>query len=149
MKKLVLIMLLPAFFILLPAFCFSQEKEWKGEQQEIRTVIEKQRQDWNNYDLEAFMEGYWKSEELKFFGSSGVTYGWQNTLDRYKKGYPSKDHTGDLTFVVKEISKIQEGSYFVMGEFHLVRNVGDTNGIFMIIFKKINGQWKIISDTSC
>jgi len=36
-----------------------------------------------------------------------------------------------------------------MGEYHLTRNVGDANGVFMIIFKKINGEWKIIADTSC
>jgi hypothetical protein len=36
-----------------------------------------------------------------------------------------------------------------MGAFHLKRNVGDANGIFMIIFKKINDEWKIVADTSC
>lgn len=142
MKKLILL-------LLLPAFCFSQEKEWTGEQQEIRKVIEKQRNDWNNYDLEAFMEGYWNSDELKFYGSNGVTYGWKNTLERYKNGYPTKEHTGELNFVVREISRIEKGSYYVLGEFHLTRSVGDADGIFMIIFKKIKGEWKIIADTSC
>ena len=142
MKKLLLLMLLPLF-------CFSQEKQWTGEQKEIRSVIEKQRQDWNRYDLEGFMEGYWKSDELKFYGSSGVTSGWQATLDRYKKGYPTKEHTGKLDFVVREINKIQDGAYYVMGEYHLERTVGNANGIFMIILKKIDGKWKIISDTSC
>jgi hypothetical protein len=95
------------------------------------------------------MEGYWKSDDLKFYGSNGVTYGWNNTLERYRKAYPSKDHTGTLTFVINDISGIENGSYYVMGEYHLQRKVGDANGIFMIIFKKINGQWKIIADTSC
>jgi len=135
--------------LLLPALCFSQEKEWNEEQKEIRSVIEQQRQDWNAYDLEGFMQGYWKSDQLKFYGSNGVTSGWQNTLERYEKAYPSQDHTGKLDFVVKEINKIQPGAYYVMGEYHLERNVGDAHGIFMIIFKKIDGQWKIISDTSC
>ncbi|TFG89432.1 MAG: DUF4440 domain-containing protein, partial [Candidatus Atribacteria bacterium] len=27
--------------------------------------------------------------------------------------------------------------------------VGNADGIFMIIFKKIKGEWKIIADTSC
>ena len=31
------------------------------------------------------MEGYWKSESLKFYGANGVTYGWDNTLERYQK----------------------------------------------------------------
>jgi len=36
-----------------------------------------------------------------------------------------------------------------MGEFFLTRTVGNANGVFMIIFKKIDGKWKIIADTSC
>ena len=115
----------------------------------IKEVLATQQKAWNNYDLEGFMQGYWKSEELKFYGSNGVTYGWKNTLERYKKGYPSSEHTGELNFVLNEISKIDKESYYVMGEYHLKRSVGDANGIFMIIFKKIKGEWKIIADTSC
>jgi len=119
------------------------------DEKAIRKVLEDQRQAWNNYDLEGFMQGYWKSEELKFYGSNGVTYGWNNTLKRYKTAYPSKEHTGTLKFVLNEISKIKKGSYYIMGEYHLERSVGNADGIFMIILKKINGQWKIIADTSC
>ena len=132
--------------ILLTSFSTIPDHE---DEDAIRKVMQDQQTAWNNYDLEGFMEGYWKSEELKFYGSSGVTYGWQNTLDRYKKGYPSKEHTGTLQFVLKEISQIDKSSYYVLGEYHLERSVGNANGIFMIIFKKIKGDWKIIADTSC
>ncbi len=115
----------------------------------IKKVMSDQQMAWNNYDLEGFMQGYWKSEELKFYGSNGVTYGWDNTLTRYKTAYPSKEHTGALKFVLNDISKIDNVSYYVMGEYHLERSVGNADGIFMIIFKKIDGQWKIIADTSC
>lgn len=115
----------------------------------IRKVMSDQQEAWNNYDLEGFMQGYWKSEELKFYGSNGVTYGWNNTLERYKKAYPSKDYSGTLKFVINDISKISKDAYYVMGEYHLERSVGNADGIFMIIFKKIKGEWKIISDTSC
>ncbi len=117
--------------------------------QAIKNLLEEQRLAWNNYDLEAFMEGYWKSDSLKFYGSNGVTHGWKNTLERYQKGYPSKAHTGELVFKIKSISKIEDTSYYVMGAFFLYREVGDANGIFMIVLKKIDGQWKIIADTSC
>ena len=119
------------------------------DEEAIRKVMADQQEAWNNYDLEGFMQGYWKSEDLKFYGSSGVTYGWNNTLERYKKGYPSKEHTGTLKFVIKEISNIDSASYYVLGEYHLDRSMGNADGIFMIIFKKIDGQWKIIADTSC
>jgi len=111
--------------------------------------MKKQQEDWSNYDIDGFMESYWKSDSLKFYGASGVTYGWEQTLANYHKRYPSKEHTGTLNFKINDISKINDGSYFVMGEYNLVRTVGNADGVFMIIFKKINGAWKIIADTSC
>lgn len=130
-------------------FSFQMIPDPSDDEAAIRKVLEEQRLAWNAYDLEAFMQGYWKSESLKFYGSNGVTYGWQNTLARYHKAYPSKDHTGTLQFVINDISQIEKGSYYVMGEYHLERKVGNADGIFMIIFKKIKGEWKIIADTSC
>jgi len=115
----------------------------------ILSIMKSQEKAWSKNNIEAFMEGYWKSDSLKFFGSSGLKYGWQSTLNGYKKRYPTKDHTGTLRFKINDISQINSASYFVMGKYHLVRNIGNADGVFMIIFKKINGEWKIIADTSC
>ena len=119
------------------------------EKQEILAIMKAQEKAWSNNDLEGFMQGYWKSNDLKFYGSNGITFGWDKTLANYKKGYPTKEHSGTLKFKVNDISKINDGAYFVMGEYHLTRTVGNANGVFMIIFKKINNEWKIIADTSC
>ncbi|WP_299109006.1 nuclear transport factor 2 family protein [uncultured Tenacibaculum sp.] len=126
----------------------SQSSE-ETDKKEILAIMKAQEKAWSNHDLEGFMEGYWKSDSLKFYGSSGITYGWNKTLANYKKGYPTKEHSGTLNFKINDISKINEGAYFVMGEYHLTRSVGNANGVFMIIFKKIKGTWKIIADTSC
>ena len=119
------------------------------DKEAILSVMKLQEEAWSNNDLEGFMKGYWKSDSLKFFGSNGITKGWQKTLDNYKKGYPTKEHSGTLNFKINDISKINNGSYWVMGEYYLKRKVGDAKGVFMIIFKKINGEWKIVADTSC
>ncbi|NRD21830.1 nuclear transport factor 2 family protein [Winogradskyella litoriviva] len=115
----------------------------------IRLVMEAQEIAWNNHDLEGFMEGYWKSDSLKFYGSNGLTKGWQQTLENYKKSYPTKAESGTLEFVINDISKIEGDNYWVMGEYHLKRQIGDADGVFIILFKKINGSWKIIADMSC
>ncbi|QNK76528.1 nuclear transport factor 2 family protein [Winogradskyella sp. PAMC22761] len=115
----------------------------------IRIVMAEQETAWNNHDLEGFMQGYWKSDSLKFYGSNGLTKGWHQTLANYKKGYPTKAESGTLKFLINDISKIEGDNYWVMGEYHLKREVGNANGVFMIIFKKINGEWKIIADMSC
>jgi len=85
----------------------------------IRLVMKQQETAWNNHDLEGFMQGYWKSDSLKFYGSNGLTKGWENTLANYKKGYPTKAESGTLNFVINDISKIEGDNYWVMGEYHL------------------------------
>ncbi len=69
----------------------------------IKKVLKAQEQAWSNNDLEGFMQGYLKSDSIPYFGSSGVTYGWQNMLDRYKKGYPTTAETGTLKFTIANI----------------------------------------------
>ncbi len=120
-----------------------------ADREAILSVLKTQENAWNQNDLDGFMQGYWKSDSLKFYGSKGVTKGWQKTLDNYKTRYPSKEYTGTLNFTIDAITKIEENSYYVMGQFHLVRDVGNANGVFLIIFRKIEGEWKIIADLSC
>ena len=122
---------------------------YKKDKADILAVMKAQEIAWSNNDLESFMKGYWKSDSLKFYGKSGLTKGWQQTLDNYKKGYPTKEHSGTLTFKINDVSAIEGNSYWVMGEYFLKRNVGDANGVFIIIFKKVDGEWKIVGDMSC
>lgn len=129
--------------------CRAQDAGLLKDKTEILAVMKAQEKAWSAQDLEEFMEGYWKNDSLKFFGSSGITYGWKNTLDNYKKRYPTKAQSGTLKFKVRDISPIEGGSFFVMGEYFLTRETGDANGVFMIIFKKIGGEWKIVADMSC
>ena len=127
---------------------YAQNETEKAEKKAILAIMDAQQKDWSSGDLEGFMEGYWKSDSLKFYSSRGITYGWDKTLENYKKAYPSKAHTGTLEFKINDVSKIAGEAYFVMGEYHLTREVGDADGVFLIIFKKIDGQWKIIADMS-
>ncbi len=142
MKESLLILFLLSF-----SLGFTQTTE-KIDKEAIKAVMNLQEKAWSN-NLEGFMQGYWKNDSLKFYGSSGLTKGWLKTLENYKKGYPTKEDSGTLKFTIKDISKIDKGSYWVMGEYHLKRMIGDANGVFLIIFKKIDGEWKIIADISC
>ena len=141
--KVVAFLCISLFFI----SCGAQSS-FESDKEAILKVMEKQEIAWSQNDLEGFMQGYWKSDSLKFYGSNGLTKGWQQTLDRYKKGYPTKAHSGTLTFEIDDISPIEANSYWVMGRYYLKREVGDANGNFLIIFKKIDGAWKIVADMS-
>lgn len=142
MKKLLLL-----FYLLVTLNAVSQTEA--ANKEAIISVLKSQEIAWNQNDLEGFMQGYWKSDSLKFYGSSGLTNGWQKTLDNYKKGYPTKEYTGRLKFTIDAITTIENNSYYVMGQYHLTRNAGNANGVFLIIFRKIDGEWKIVADMSC
>ncbi len=115
----------------------------------IKAIMAKQEEAWSNNDLAGFMEGYWQSDSLTYYSGGRVTQGWQTTLDNYKKGYPSQKETGTLNFKLDAITKITEDAYYVMGQYFLTLEAGDRNGTFMIIFKRIKGEWKIVADSSC
>jgi len=135
------------FAVLLFTACiFQMDNEEDSE--EIKTELHKSAADWSSGDIEAFMDAYWKSEKLQFIGKNGITYGWQATLDNYLKMYPTKDHTGKLTFKILSVDFLAKGLYSLTGEYHLERNVGNANGIFTLIFKRIDNKWVIISDHS-
>lgn len=113
---------------------------------QIKKVLNDQALAWSEGNLEKFMEGYWKSDSLMFVGSKGITYGWDKTLANYKKSYPDNAHTGKLDFEIHHLKKVGEGSYFVIGKFKLTREVGEASGFFTLLWKKIDGEWKIIVD---
>ena len=118
----------------------------KEDKAAILKVMKDQEIAWSQNDLEGFMKGYIKSDSLKFYGKSGLTKGWQQTLDNYKKGYPTKDHSGTLIFEIIDLSLIENQSYWVMCRYFLSRNVGDANGVFWLYLKrsKANGKlWPI------
>ncbi len=114
----------------------------------VRNVLETQRLAWNEGNVEKFMEGYWKSDSLMFIGKSGVTYGWQKTLDNYKKGYPDTAAMGKLKFDILEVKRLSVMYFFVVGKWHLTRSIGDVEGHFTLLFKKIKNTWVIVADHS-
>lgn len=112
----------------------------------IRKVLAQQQQDWNSGKLESFMQGYWKSDSLKFISSRGINYGWQATLDGYKKGYPTTEVMGKLTFTIISIEKLSKKSAIVIGKWHLQRTKDEPQGHFTLLWKKIEGRWVIVAD---
>lgn len=117
---------------------------------EVRQVLEEQAQCWSAGDLECYMQGYWQSDSLLFIGSRGLTYGWQQTLDNYKRSYPDASAMGKLNFDLKELRQLSPETMLVVGKWHLQRDAakGDLEGHFSVIFKRFADGWKIIADHS-
>ena len=125
-------------------FCQAQTS---ADEAAIRKVMDKQTEAWNRGDVDAFMQTYWKNDSLLFV-SNPPTYGWQTTLDRYKKAYPDAAAMGKLSFNLLQLKPLSPEYYFVLGQWHLKRSIGDVGGYFTLLFRKINGEWLIIADHS-
>lgn len=114
----------------------------------VRKILYQQQADWNAGDIEKYMKGYWHNDSLMFIGKSGITYGWQQTLDNYKKNYPDTGTMGKLDFELVEIKRLSVIYYYVVGKWHLTRSIGNIGGHFTLLFKKINNKWLIVKDHS-
>ncbi len=130
------------FFISLSAF--AQNKD----EQQILQALDIQKNAWNSGDLNRFMDTYWKNDSLMFIGKTGVTYGWQNTLNNYKKGYPDTAAMGKLNFDILHVKRLSVLYFSVVGKWHLTRSIGNMGGHFTLLFKKIKNKWLIVTDHS-
>lgn len=143
---------LSIFLVLLVSICSAQTKPPSSgkdaDEIAIRRLLDKQTQAWNRGDIETFMETYWKSDSLVFIGKSGVTYGWNNTLKNYKKGYPDTTAMGKLSFDILLVKRLSFQYFQVIGKWHLQRSIGDLSGHYTLLIKKIKGKWVIVADHS-
>ncbi|MCR5886191.1 hypothetical protein LRS06_00075 [Hymenobacter sp. J193] len=74
---------------------------------DILQVLTTQTAAWNRGDVAGFMQGYWPSDSLVFIGQKGLTYGWQSTLDNYRRSYPNAEAMGLLTFTNLRVEPLQ------------------------------------------
>jgi hypothetical protein len=112
----------------------------------VRKVLGDQVLGWNRGSIDDFMKGYWNNDSLLFIGKEGISYGYSTTLAHYKKDYSDPDKMGKLFFSLLEVKRLSAAHYFVIGKWLLKRKEGDLDGIFSLLFRKINGRWFIIAD---
>jgi ketosteroid isomerase-like protein len=116
--------------------------------QTIKSILNAQTKQWNAGNLEAFMTGYWQNDSLLFIGNTGPKYGYNTTLENYKKSYPDTAHMGKLSFDIVSVKMLSPAYYFVVGKWFLKRSVGHVGGMYTLLFRKINGKWLIVVDHS-
>ena len=141
--------IIPIIALMLLSACKVTQTTTTEDIAAIRSIMKMQEKAWSDNDIKAFMNGYWNSDNLVFFSDGNLTKGWQTTLANYIKNYPTQKETGTLNFEIANITQINADAYWVMGSYFLSRDAGDANGTFMIVFKRIDGEWKIIGDSSC
>ncbi|MBS1783699.1 MAG: DUF4440 domain-containing protein [Bacteroidetes bacterium] len=139
------------FRVFVFAFCivFFQANAQQADESAINKVLQTQVSAWNAGDIIGYMnDGYWQNDSLVFIGKSGATFGFDSTLQRYKRSYPDQEKMGQLSFSALSFRRLSKDYYFVIGQWHLTRKAGNLQGAFSLLFKKMLGKWRIVADHS-
>ncbi len=142
--KLILILILT--FIAASAV-FAQSDSQKAKiSAEIEKVMNDQAKAWNRGNIEEFMAGYWRSDNLVFISGDNITRGWQQTLDRYRKSYDTREKMGTLKFSGLEFTVLSKDAAVVLGSWELTREKDNPKGKFTLTFRKHKEGWRIVMD---
>lgn len=155
-----------AGLLILLSFCMARNGSWAIEPTEsstangpetrgtsdeniahaLRALLSAQAEAWNRGDLDRFMQDYWKSDELTFSSGGKIQRGWQATMDGYRTRYPDKAQMGQVAFDELDFTSLGPDAQLVLGRWRLTRDSGPIGGRFTLVFRRIEGQWKIIHD---
>jgi ketosteroid isomerase-like protein len=138
MKPVFLFLLLGSFSMI----CRAQPNDTS----DIKKVLDDQVLAWNRGSVDDFMKGYWNHDSLVFVGKNGISYGYKNALNNYKKNYNDQAHMGKLFFTLLKMKRLSPDYYFIIGKWFLKRSLGDLGGSYTLLFRKISGKWVIVSD---
>jgi len=118
---------------------------------EIRAMLKNSEAAWNRGDLAAFATDYEDSAETTFIGREITHGGVEAILARYRRGYPTPEAMGTLTFSEIAVRPLGKGYALANGRFALKRTAaggGDAAGRFTLVLRKAKAGWKIIHDHS-
>ena len=145
-KSIPLIILIMVVFITGTLWAGGNDADVKA----IQKTMDKQLVEWNKGNVDGFMAGYWKSEKFTFQSGNKRLLGYQQLAAMYKKNYAGTK-MGTLTFKDLEFKHLAKDLYMVMGRWNVKTQATKDNekeGLFTLLFRKIDGSWKIIHDHS-
>lgn len=116
------------------------------DRSEIKETLQNQARAWNDGNIDRFMDDYWQSDGLRFASGGDINKGWDVTIARYKSRYPDKAAMGKLAFTDLDVDLLSPSDALVFGRWRLTREKDSPNGLFTLHFKKMDGDWKIVSD---
>jgi len=124
----------------------SEGPTGEGEIKEaVKDVIAAQEVAWNNGDIEGFMQGYWKSDELSFSSGGKIKRGWETVLEKYRTTY-TPEKMGKLSLTDLEITPLGQNSAYVLGTWAIRLEPDNPRGKFTLILRRFPEGWRIVHD---
>ena len=129
---------------------------------QIEAIMRAQSEDWSRGDVEAFVSAY--SEDCTYLSATaGLSQGREALLERYRTGYPGPEAMGELSFEILEmrpawvttrqffgvVDSEGIGGMSVVARWHLgYPDREPASGLTLIVWRRIEGEWKIVQDAS-
>jgi len=130
-----------ALLAVLPTACSSA----RLSREAVQSLLEDQSQAWNRGDWAGFLAGYWDHPQLTFNGSTGITRGPEDLLQRFQRSYPDAAARGELTFQILEFRPIGRNAALVLGRYHLQRTP-PASGYFSLVVELTSQGIRITHD---
>lgn len=113
----------------------------------VRELLIEQVAAWNRGDLDAFMDGYWRSPQLTFYSGGKENRGWDAALENYRRRYRSEGREmGKLGFVELDVRELGGDAAMARGRWRLQAGDNEAGGLFTLILERFADGWKIIHD---
>jgi beta-aspartyl-peptidase (threonine type) len=122
--------------------------DFARDRAEILDVLRDQADAWNRGDLNAFLEGYWRSDRTVFAGGDKVHRGFEAMARRYREAYPTKEKMGRLSFSNVTFEQLEADRAVLTGawEVEIAGSEKRPGGVFTLIWRKFDEGWKIVHD---
>lgn len=114
----------------------------------VMAVLTMQREAWNKGDIEKFLSGYVKSEEVTFISGGSPTRGYNAVHERYIARYgKSRETMGTLTFDQIKVTQLGPRNALSTGHWQVARkNQSTLSGMFSLILVQTPEGWRILHD---
>jgi ketosteroid isomerase-like protein len=115
-------------------------------EEQIRDRFKEATEAWNRGDLNAYLAGYWDSEETRWISGGMLIRGVEAIRARYKSLYDSPEKLGKLEVKDLETDILTDSDTLVVGKWSHTAGQLARVGVFTIHMKKIQGEWVIATD---
>jgi beta-aspartyl-peptidase (threonine type) len=117
----------------------------------IIAVLDRQAGAWNRGDLDAFMEGYWRSPDLVYTSGGRLRRGYAAITESYRGAYRDRAAMGKLSFDELEVHLLRPDAAWVLGRWQVATTPADgsptvVGGVFTLVFHRFGDHWRIVHD---
>ena len=117
--------------------------------QAVRDTFDGWNNAWNSGDLEAYLAGYWDSDQTRYVSNTQVIRGKAAIAEAYRARFAAPEAMGHLTLIELEVEPMGSTDALAFGVVQLTRQADVFDGVFTVHVRHIDGKWMMVSDHTC